>query len=99
MLDIRSWLLRPVLESINQLKETIMTTTAETVASIQGLTAQVVKIRTETVAELQKLRDQINSGSMTPAEIVSALDVLKDALQVSDDVIPDAPVDTPAPTE
>lgn len=100
MLDIRAWLLSPVFETLNQLIGTIMTTTAETVASIEALTAQVVKIRTETVAELQKLRDQISSGSMTPTEVVAALDALKSELQTSDDVIPDAsPVEPPAPTE
>jgi len=96
----RAWLLAPVLEVLDLLIGTIMTTTAETVATIEGLTAQVVKVRSEFATKVQALQDQIASGGMTAPEIVAALGVLKAELQVSDDQVPDAPVAEPVvPTE
>lgn len=94
MLDFRAWLLRPVLEKLNHLKALHMTTTLETVATIEALAAQVAKSRAEVVAKIQALEDALAAESVTAPAIVEALAALKSEVQTTDDLVPDAtPVD------
>lgn len=91
MLDPRVWLLRPVLDTLNQLIGKNMATTAETVASIQALAVQVAKSRAEVVAKIQVLEDALAAANVVDQSIVDALTALKAEVQTSDDLIPDAP--------
>ncbi len=85
----RAWLLSPVISSINQLKGSIMATTAETLDQILSLTAQVAKSRAEVIAKIAALEAAITAAGVTDPAIVAALDSLKVEIQASDDVIPD----------
>ena len=90
MLDFRSWLLGPVIDTLNILIGTIMSTTAETVARFEALAAQVAKSRAEVVAKIQSLEDALAAENVTAPAIVEALAALKAEVQTTDDLVPDA---------
>lgn len=69
----------------------------ELAASITAVKEQLGKVGTEINAKIDELTTALdNAGAVTP-EVQEAIDGLKAAAQSLDDIVPDAPAETPAP--
>lgn len=68
-----------------------MTDQATLAAQLQSLADQVAKTRAETLAKIAELEAAIAAAGGTTPEVDAALAALKDQVQQSDDVVPDAP--------
>jgi len=87
----QQWLLRPVLQLLGRL---IIMSQAQ-VDAIKALTDQVRKAKGEIVGKIADLEAAI--GANDTAAVDAALLDLKAAVQGVDDIVPDAPVEPPAP--
>lgn len=71
--------------------EKIMASQAELAAELTALKDQVVKSRAEVLKKIGDLEAALaNAGSTTP-EVDAALAALKQEVQTTDDIVPDAP--------
>ena len=76
-----------------------MATQAELTQQIATLTTQVSKIGTETASLLTQVTDLqaiIANGPAVSPELQAAVDALAARIRVVDELVPDAPVPTPA---
>lgn len=76
---------------INSKQELMMSTQAELSAQLVALTAQVVKSRNEIIAHVAAIQAALDAAGNTSAEVDAALAALRAELQITDDLIPDAP--------
>lgn len=67
----------------------------EAQAELEKLTAQVQKARSEILAKIADLEEAANNQDTTP-EFDAALEALKAAVQLTDDVVPDGEPPAPA---
>lgn len=93
---------RAILKRMAEMEKQIMITQAELAAGLKALQSQVGKVAKEQsdrfdalTAKVKELQDLIDAGGTINAEVESAFQEVKTALQSLDDVIPDAPVEPP----
>jgi ABC-type transporter Mla subunit MlaD len=80
------------LRAISQQLEVILTNQTEHAAQLEAVAAQVTKTREETLARVAELQAALDAaGTLTPA-VEAAMAALMATVQVSDDVVPDAPL-------
>lgn len=70
--------------------EKVMTSQTELAEQLNALAAQVAKTRGETLARIAELEAAIAAAGGTTPEVDVALTALRDQVQASDDVVPDA---------
>jgi hypothetical protein len=99
VVSILTWILRPVLDRLDIIQRTIMTSNAEVVATIENIGAQLDKARLEVTKEFavltEKLEAALSGAGVADPTVVAALVALKAKSQAIDDVVADAPVEPP----
>lgn len=77
----------------------ILMTQAELLAQLQALKSQNEKAKVEITGKIATLETAIANQGQTTPEVDAALADLKQSIQGTDDIVPDAPVEEPAPEE
>ena len=76
---------------INSKQELLMSTQAELATQLSTLVAQVVKSRNEIINHVAAIQAALDAAGNTSADVDAALAALRAELQITDDLIPDAP--------
>lgn len=89
-----------VLEAIHSLKELFIMKSSELAQGLTDVKTQLVKVGQETTTLQEKIAtlEAAITDADVPQEVVDAFNEVKAQVQVVDDAVPDAPVDTP-PTD
>lgn len=74
-------------------------TQAELLAQLQALKSQNEKAKVEITGKIATLETAIANQGQTTPEVDAALADLKQSIQGTDDIVPDTPVEEPAPEE
>lgn len=81
----------PILQEILTGVRHVMASMQEVTAELIALKDQVVKSRTEVLKKIADLEAALATAGSTTPEVDAALAALKQEVQTSDDIVPDAP--------